>query len=78
LWAALNPGEWVSADEVNQDLTPFWNTDSTFWSSVGLETHNRLNYSYPEFKGLDINDKPGVRDHIDAAVRKLYNFDHSG
>ncbi|KAH9889909.1 tyrosinase [Cubamyces lactineus] len=58
----------------NTSLTPFWHTQDSFWTSaqtVGV-TPKQLGYSYPEFNGLDLNDKKAVRDHIAQVVSKLY------
>nr|BAD51402.1 photo-regulated tyrosinase [Polyporus arcularius] len=89
LWSALNPGVWVnrSVEEdgtftipdggtVDKDtpLTPFWNSQSTFWTStesVGV-VPTQLGYSYPEFNGLDLNDQAAVKAAIAQVVNKFY------
>jgi tyrosinase len=87
LWAALNPGVWVSRGdsedgtftlraEVPVDrttaLTPFWNTNSTFWASTGTTDTTKLGYSYPEFNGLDMGNPQAVRVAIGNIVNRLY------
>lgn len=55
-------------------LTPFWNSQSTFWTSsesVGV-VPTQLGYSYPEFNGLDLKDEAAVKAAIAQAVNKLY------
>lgn len=88
LWAALHPGVWVSRGDsengtftmsaevpVDQStpLTPFWNSDSSFWASAGTEDTGRLGYTYPEFNGLDMGNPVAVQTAITAIVNRLYS-----
>lgn len=108
LWAALNPGVWVSngdsedgsftlppevpvdkttgtnfTSEIDIDsylnifhaaLTPFWNTNTTFWASTGTTDTTKLGYSYPEFNGLDLGNPQAVKVAIGNVVNRLYGF----
>jgi len=59
LWSNVHPDTWVPDNEVNQDLTPFWNAPTTFWASSNLQDFGgALNYTYPDFLapgGADAN-----------------------
>ncbi|KAJ7288750.1 tyrosinase [Mycena rebaudengoi] len=87
LWSALNPGVWVSPGKAtggtwtikrdaqvdkNTDLTPFWNTQSTYWESTQVTTTASLGYAYPEFNGLDLGNPAAVRTAIAQKVNQLY------
>ncbi|KAI8994151.1 tyrosinase [Trametes punicea] len=89
LWSALNPGVWVNSSnsedgtftippnsviDENTPLTPFWNTQSVFWTSAQAAgvTPSQLGYSYPEFNGLDLKDPKAIKDHIAGVVNELY------
>ncbi|KAI0357534.1 tyrosinase [Trametes cingulata] len=89
LWSALRPNVWVSEaraydgtftippnSRVNENtpLTPFRNTQSTFWTSgnVAEPCPTQLGYSYPEFNGLDLRDRAAVSHHIMGVVNELY------
>jgi tyrosinase len=53
------------------DLTPFWNTQTTFWASSGTKTTEALNYTYPEFNDL----KP---DEVQQAIIRFVNDCYGG
>ncbi|KAJ7339997.1 tyrosinase [Mycena albidolilacea] len=88
LWSALNPGVWVTPGEATggtwtlpedtpvdktSDLTPFWNSQTTYWKSTAVTTTATvLGYTYPEFNGLDLNNPAAVRTAIAAKVNQLY------
>jgi tyrosinase len=87
LWSALNPGVWVSKGDAedgtftlkpevpvdqNTDLTPFWNSQSTFWPSSTLHDTAKLGYTYPDFKGLDMGNTAAVQRAIQQRVNQLY------
>ncbi|KIY70745.1 Di-copper centre-containing protein [Cylindrobasidium torrendii FP15055 ss-10] len=70
LWQALNPGVWVSQDTEQQgtwtipagstvdastELTPFWSTNSTYWTSDQVVDLSTGGYSYPDFNSLDVS-----------------------
>lgn len=55
-------------------LTPFWNTDTTFWASSGTTDTTKLGYSYPEFNGLDVGNPQAVKVAIGNIVNRLYGF----
>jgi len=59
LWSSVHPDLWVPDEEVNDDLTPFWNASTTFWASSNVRDFgNALNYTYPDFLaagGADAN-----------------------
>ncbi|KAI0248614.1 tyrosinase [Lactifluus subvellereus] len=85
LWAALNPGIWVSrgpaeggtwtipgnaAVDNQTNLTPFWNTQTGFWVSSGTTKTAGLHYSYPEFNNLNLGDAGAVQ----RAIAKYVNL----
>ncbi|KAJ4488015.1 tyrosinase [Lentinula aciculospora] len=87
LWSALNPGVWITdgpsgdgtwtipADTVvgkDTNLTPFWNTQSSYWISSTVTDTSKMGYTYPEFNNLDMGDKVAVRAAIATKVNKLY------
>ncbi|KAJ7476711.1 tyrosinase [Mycena latifolia] len=87
LWSALNPGVWVTSGEAtggtwtippdatvdkNTDLTPFWNSQSDYWTSSEVTTTSTIGYTYPEFNGLDTSDPSKVRSAIAQKVNELY------
>ena len=54
-------------------LLPFWQEESTFWNSEGVRLYaHKLNYSYPEFKGLRTAGDVTARKKIIAQVKELY------
>ncbi|EFI28136.1 tyrosinase [Coprinopsis cinerea okayama7 len=87
LWTAMNPGVGVSPGDsedgsftlrpevpVNRDtpLTPFWNTETTYWASSNVTTTERFGYTYPEFNGLDMGNAQAVRTAISRIITRLY------
>ncbi|KAJ7495027.1 tyrosinase [Mycena latifolia] len=87
LWSALNPGVWVTSGEAtggtwairpdatvdkNTDLTPFWNSQSDYWTSSEVTTTAAIGYTYPEFNGVDMSDPTKVRSAIAEKVNQLY------
>lgn len=55
------------------DLTPFWNSETTYWESSQVTTTGVLGYSYPEFNGLDMGDADTVRREITRKINQLYS-----
>src|SRR5713226_1666420 len=45
-------------------LTPFWETQGTYWLSSQLTATGNLKYSYPEFNGLDLGNPNAVGNAI--------------
>ncbi|KZV73173.1 photo-regulated tyrosinase [Peniophora sp. CONT] len=87
LWSAINPGVWVTNGPAGDgtwtipatgtvdnttNLTPFWNSESTYWLSTDSSSTQRFGYSYPEFNGLDMNNPQAVRTSILATINKMY------
>ncbi|KAG8983087.1 hypothetical protein FRB93_007678 [Tulasnella sp. JGI-2019a] len=72
LWQAIHYDQFMDANLANKDLLPFWNGQQTFWHSTGARTLKPLNYTYPEFQGLNLDDKPAVKIAITNQVNKLY------
>ncbi|KAJ3896545.1 tyrosinase [Lentinula edodes] len=87
LWSALNPRVWITdgpsgdgtwtipPDTVvgkDTDLTPFWNTQSSYWISANVADTSKMGYTYPEFNNLDMGNEAAVRSAIAAQVNKLY------
>ncbi|KAI0330497.1 tyrosinase [Cubamyces sp. BRFM 1775] len=63
-----------SAVNEHTALTPFRCSEEGFWSSsdvAGL-CPTQLGYSYPDFNGLDLDDKASVAMHIAEVVNELY------
>ncbi|KAG9042400.1 hypothetical protein FS837_010910 [Tulasnella sp. UAMH 9824] len=90
LWQALNPNIWVTEgpgvsgtftlpasalQNKDTDLPPFWNGAISFWDSKDCrEYQTKLGYTYPEFIGLNINDKSAVQAAIRAGTRHNFAF----
>ena len=109
LWAAINPGVWVSAGVAEGDgsfttrpgisvdqttgmdlsdseihfafigaitvtsaLTPFWNGQTTFWSSAAVGDTSKLGYTYPDFNGVDVGNTEATRTAISNLVNEFY------
>jgi len=87
LWAALNPGIWVTPGpaeggtwtiagnatiDSHTDLSPFWNTQTGFWVSSGTTTTAALRYTYPEFNHLNLGDPGAVQRAIATYVNQHY------
>ncbi|VDC05544.1 unnamed protein product [Peniophora sp. CBMAI 1063] len=87
LWEALNPDIWVSQGQsgvgswtlpqnvsvdASSDLTPFRNSDATFWDSSRIMTTEQIGYSYPDFNGIDMSDPGTVRLSIALQIAELY------
>jgi tyrosinase len=53
-------------------LTPFWETQTTYWLSSQTTATGKLNYSYPEFNGLDLGDQDAVRNAIGNYINQQY------
>jgi tyrosinase len=54
------------------DLTPFWETQTTYWLSSQTTATGKLHYSYPEFNGLDLGDQNAVRNAIGNYINQQY------
>ncbi|KAF8500857.1 photo-regulated tyrosinase [Russula emetica] len=89
LWAAVNPGVWVSKGpaeggtftisgnasiDAKTTLTPFWETQTTYWLSTQATATGNFKYSYPEFNGLDL----GNPDAVQAAIGNYINQQYGG
>ncbi|PCH38806.1 Di-copper centre-containing protein [Wolfiporia cocos MD-104 SS10] len=87
LWIAMHPKVWVTPGEqpggtytitndgnvdVASDLTPFWNSQSTYWKSSEIHSHETFHYSYPEFQDLNGASTDAVRKAIWDKVTLLY------
>jgi len=53
-------------------LTPFYNTEKSFYDSVNVRDTRVLGYNYPEFNGLDLGNKEAVRVAIEKKLDLLY------
>ena len=53
------------------DLTSFWNSQTGFWASGTLQT-SRLNYTCPEFNGLDMGNTGAVATAIARYINSQY------
>jgi len=87
LWAAINPGVWVSKGpaeggtftitgnasvDAKTNLTPFWETQTTYWLSSQTTATGNLKYSYPEFNGLDLGNQNAVKTAIGNYINQQY------
>jgi len=51
LWSYIH-SKWVPEPDLTTNLTPFWDSQSTYWKSSGLQSaKDSLNYTYPELLG---------------------------
>ncbi|KAI0318086.1 common central domain of tyrosinase-domain-containing protein [Amylostereum chailletii] len=74
LWTAFNGGKWVHPKAENDtDLTPFWKSQKSHWTSAMVTTTDSLGYSYPEFNGVDINDLGAMRERAATVIHQLYS-----
>ena len=75
-WQAFHPEEWFPKPEVGQlaeekkDLLPFYKSRSgpgngTFFNSDDSRETEHFGYIYDDFVGVDKNDLPALRKHID-------------
>ena len=62
----------------SSDLTPFRNTQSTFWTSAESAGPHKLGYTYPEFNDIDLGNQEAVKVHITHIVEKLYGGSSGG
>ncbi|KAF8333605.1 uncharacterized protein EI90DRAFT_3153759 [Cantharellus anzutake] len=68
LWKTLHEDQWVSGPELTEDLTPFWNSNNSYWNSDLIRSHEVFNHTYPEY--LDVKGDP--RHHIRETINQLY------
>ena len=72
----MTVGAWCLLQYVSFHFTallPFWKSEDTFWNSDGVRLYApSLNYSYPEFKGLNGVDPKTAQGKIIAQVTSLY------
>ncbi len=71
----LEAAHLLTIRHASSALTPFWNSQSTFWTSTESAgvVPTQLGYSYPEFNGLNLNDQAAVKAAIAQVVNKLYS-----
>ncbi|KIO18339.1 hypothetical protein M407DRAFT_225885 [Tulasnella calospora MUT 4182] len=75
LWQAINYEQWISPQndsdltwvtnlnslvDSNSQLAPFWNSQTSFWTSTQCRNWTALHYTYPEFDGLNMTDAAAV------------------
>jgi tyrosinase len=88
LWAAINPGVWVSPGiaedggsfttppgapyDQTTALTPFWDNQTSFWASTAVTDTSKLGYTYPDFNGVDVTNTDATRTAISNRVNQLY------
>jgi tyrosinase len=53
-------------------LTPFWNSQTGFWASSETAQTSSLNYTYPEFNGLDLGNEQAVATAIANYINSQY------
>lgn len=54
------------------ELAPFWKTDEYWWTSDQAKESAVLWYTYPDFDGIDLGDRPKASQIIRARVEQLY------
>nr|BAE48754.1 polyphenoloxidase [Agaricus blazei] len=87
LWSAIRYNVWTSPGDAGDgtftlayeaavddatDLTPWRKTDTEFWKSNEVTTTQSFGYTYPEFIGLDMNNRDAVNKTISQKVAQLY------
>ncbi|KAG9032088.1 hypothetical protein FRB95_001949 [Tulasnella sp. JGI-2019a] len=72
LWQAIHYEAFMDEETANKGLPPFRNSPSTFWTSSEVRKFIPLNYTYPEFEGLDLTDQAAVKVAIRKKVHELY------
>jgi tyrosinase len=55
------------------DLTPFWDSQTTYWNSSRITATETLQYSYPEFNNVDLSNRDAVKNAIDIYIKKQYS-----
>lgn len=53
-------------------LTPFWESQTTYWLSSQTTATGNLKYSYPEFNGLDLGNQNAVKAAIGNYINQQY------
>ena len=53
-------------------MTPFWNTQNTFWASAAVQDTSKLGYTYPDFNGVDLGNTEATQTAISKRVNQLY------
>ncbi|KAJ7755497.1 photo-regulated tyrosinase [Mycena metata] len=75
---AQDGGSWTVIDQSpigpKSDLTPFWNSETTYWSANSARTTKAFNYSYPILAGLDESNPEKARLELKERFRKLYDL----
>lgn len=63
-----------SHTDTTVELTPFWSGADSFWTSSDgpVRAFTALNYTYPEFAGLNLNNPGEVKTAILRIVKDLY------
>ncbi|EMD35087.1 hypothetical protein CERSUDRAFT_116584 [Gelatoporia subvermispora B] len=92
LWSALNPSVWVTGGDqpdgtwtisndgpvnVLTDLTPFWDSASSYWNSNAVRISESLRYTYPEFNDIKTSNPTEIMRIILRKVNSLYAPDYS-
>jgi hypothetical protein len=62
----------IGANRSHLELIPFWDSPRSKWHSSALKDTTKFNYTYPELKGLNIND-PSTPAYVMKLVTYLYN-----
>lgn len=53
-------------------LTPFWRNQTEFWISTEVTDIEALQYTYPEFQGVNTGDQQALQSAIAQKVNQLY------
>ena len=54
-------------------LPPFWKTGDCYWTSYFLYHTFSMNYSYPDFNGVDTRDLDAMQERAALVVRQKYS-----
>ncbi|KAG8922347.1 hypothetical protein FRC00_007549, partial [Tulasnella sp. 408] len=87
MWQVIHYNSWIlpaaDGDETwttrqgemvdeNTQLSPFWLTPESCWSSAQVRDIAAFRYTYPDFKGIDVAKRSEAREAIIARVKQLY------
>ena len=59
-------------------MTPFWDTQTSFWASAAITDTSKLGYSYPDFNGVDVSNPDATKTAISIRVNQLYGSSSFG
>lgn len=51
-------------------MTPFWNSQTTFWESSETISTTQLGYAYADFQGVDLNNPQAVQNKVISIIQQ--------